>query len=342
MERRTFNKLLLAGGALGPVVGFASAQSQVRELRINEGGGLNGDAIDAGYAKPFTEKTGIKVVRESPNNFGKLRALVESKSTTTTLFELGTASLAQAKALGLVEKIDWSKVDALPVYPEAKDDYGIGYQYYSTLMAWRTDAKAPKNWSDFFNAKDFPGKRSIPDDPVYALPMALLASGVSIEKLYPLDLDAAFKKLEEVKKDISVWWKAGAQPPQLLRDNEVQYAASYSGRVVGQPGISYTYNQANLNIGYLSIVKGSSQAQIDAAYKFMRELTDPKNQVVAADIVPYSGNSPDFEKLIDKASTSKFPTTAANKKVQYFNDYDWWTANADSVQKRWQQFALNR
>ena len=43
------------------------------------------------------------------------------------------------------------------------------------------------------------------------------------------------QKLNEIKKDVSVWWKAGAQPPQLLKDNEVQYAISWSGRVVGDP-----------------------------------------------------------------------------------------------------------
>ena len=338
MERRTFGKALLAATALGS----ARARAQVRELRLVEGGGLNGDAIDAAYSKPFTEKTGIKVVRESPNTFGKLRALVESRSGTTQLFELGTASLQQAQTLGLVEKLDWSRIDPLPMFPEAKDDYGMGYQYYSTLMCWREGAKPIETWAQFFDAAGFPGKRTLPDDPVYVLPIVLIASGVPMDKLYPLDVDAAFRRLETVKKDVSVWWKAGAQPPQLLRDNEVQYAASYSGRVVGQKGIEYTYNEANLNIGYISIVKGTPAAQIEAAYKFLREMTDPKNQLAAAQIVPYSGNSPDFERLLVPDKIPAFPTTAANKRVQFFNDQEWWSKNAVDVQKRWQEFTLNR
>jgi putative spermidine/putrescine transport system substrate-binding protein len=342
MQRRTFNRLLVTTAALAATGVMPRAQALAREIRLSEGGGLNGDAIDAGYAKPFREKTGIKIVRESPNTFGKLRALVESKSTTTTMFELGTAALEQAKALGLVEKLDWDKIAPLPIFPEAKDDYGMGYQYYSTLMCWRAGVKAPKNWADFFNVKDFPGKRTLPDNPVYALPIALVASGVPIENLFPLDIDSAFRKLEEIKKDVSVWWKAGAQPPQLLRDNELQYAVSFSGRVVGQEGLEYTYNQANLNIGFIAIVKGTSAADADAAYKFLHEMTDPMNQVVAAEIVPYSGNSPDFEKLLTKQQISTFPTTAENKKVQFFNDQAWWLKNADMVQQRWQEFALNR
>ncbi|RUZ75995.1 extracellular solute-binding protein [Mesorhizobium sp. M7A.F.Ca.US.006.01.1.1] len=342
MQRRTFNQMLAATAALGAAGIMSSARAEVKELRLSEGGGLNGDAIDAGYAKPFTEKTGIKIIRENPNTFGKLRALVESGSTTTQMFELGSASLEQAKALGLVAKLDWEKIAPLPIFPEAKDDYGVGYQYYATLMCWRTGVKAPKNWQDFFNVQDFPGKRTMPDDPVYSVPIALLAAGVPIGKLYPLDVDLAFKKLDEIKKDVAVWWKAGAQPPQLLRDNEVQYGVSYSGRVVGQEGIEYTYNEANLNIGFITIVKGTSAEDTDAAYKFLHGLTEPKNQLVAASIVPYSGNSPDFEKLLPKEKISAFPTTADNKKVQFFNDADWWLKNAEMAQSRWQEFALNR
>ena len=37
----------------------------------------------------------------------------------------------------------------------------------------------------------------------------------------PAGVDRAFKKLDTIKKDLNVWWKAGAQPPQLLAAGEV-------------------------------------------------------------------------------------------------------------------------
>ncbi|MBB3237096.1 extracellular solute-binding protein [Phyllobacterium endophyticum] len=342
MHRRSFNKMVVAAAVATLAHKVTGANAAVDELRLIEGGGLNGDAIDAAYSKAFTAKTGINVVRESPNPFGKLRALVESKDSSVTLYELGTASLQQAKALGLLEKLDWEKIAPLPMFPEARDDYGMGYQYYSTLMCWRKGEKPLKTWADFFNPKDYPGKRALADDPVYALPAALLAAGVPIGKLFPLDVDLAFQKLEEIKSSVSVWWKAGAQPPQLLRDNEVQYANAYSGRVVGQEGIDFTYNQANLSIGYLTVVKGSPPESVEAAYKFLHETTDPANQLIAAKVLPYSGNSPDFEKLLTAEQLPSFPTTASNKQVQHFSDQAWWLDNAATVQTRWQEFALNR
>ena len=115
-----------------------------------------------------------------------------------------------SQKLGLIEKVDWAAVAPAEMFPEAKNEYGFGYQYFSTIMAWRKGAKEPKNFTEFFDTKAFPGKRCLPDFPHYCLPFALQAAGVPIDKLFPLDVDLAFKKLNEIKKDVSVWWKAGA------------------------------------------------------------------------------------------------------------------------------------
>src|SRR5690606_373819 len=121
---------------------------------------------------------------------------------------------------------------------DAKDDYAIGWSYFSSVMAWRSDTKAPTTWADFWNVKDFPGKRTLPDVPSMVLPVALLADGVPMDKLFPLDIDRAFRSLEKIRDHVSVWWTAGSQPPQLLQDKEVSYAMTYSGRVYGKKDIS--------------------------------------------------------------------------------------------------------
>ena len=233
MKRRTFVGAAAALPAVSLLSGAAHAQS--KEIRMIESGGASGESIQKGYIDPLFQKTGIKVVRESPSSLGKLRALVESGQTTTTLFELGSGVVLQAKKLGLIEPVDWAAVAPAAMFPEAKNEYGFGYQYFSTIMAWRKGAKEPKNFTEFFDIKAFPGKRCLPDYPHYCLPFALQAAGVPIDKLFPLDVDLAFKKLNEIKKDVAVWWKAGAQPPQLMKDNEVQYSICWSGRVVGDP-----------------------------------------------------------------------------------------------------------
>jgi len=103
MKRRTF-----VGAAAASLPGFnilaaGGARAQSKEIRMIESGGASGESIEKGYIEPLFKKTGIKVVRESPSSLGKLRALVESGQTTTTLFELGSGVVLQAKKLGLIE-----------------------------------------------------------------------------------------------------------------------------------------------------------------------------------------------------------------------------------------------
>ena len=73
--------------------------------------------------------------------------------------------------------------------------------------------------------KAFPGPRSLENSPKGNLEFALLADGVAPDKLYPLDVDRAFKKLDQIKHHIPVWWTNGAQHVQLLIDGEVSMSS---------------------------------------------------------------------------------------------------------------------
>ncbi len=85
--------------------------------------------------------------------------------------------------------------------------------------------------ADFWDVRRFPGNRGlcISDSP-RTLIFALLADGVPREKLYPLDLDRAFKKLDEIKPHIKVWWREGNQSQQLIRDGEVDMMSIWNAR----------------------------------------------------------------------------------------------------------------
>jgi putative spermidine/putrescine transport system substrate-binding protein len=315
-------------------------ENGITELRMTEAGGPSGDSIEQGYLNPFTEASGVAVVRENPSGLGKLRAMVEAGAVTSVVLELSSPELEQAKALDLVEPLDWDAIDPLPMFEEAKDESGYGYQYYSTIMAWRDDAKAPQSWQDFWDVEAFPGKRALPDYAAYILPMALLADGVPVGELYPLDLDRAFESLDRIKDHVAVWWQAGAQPPQLLQDNEVQYAVAWSGRVAGQDGIAYSFQDGQLDIAFFVVPKGADPNQKELANGIFYEMSVPENQAVAADVVSYTGNSPDLEPLLPQDRLGEFPTTKANKDMQHLADARWWFENAEEVETRWQEFKL--
>jgi putative spermidine/putrescine transport system substrate-binding protein len=331
--------------ALGVLVGgvmlaSASAHGQVTEIRMIEAGGPSGESIEAGYVRPFTEKTGIRVTRESPAGLGKLRAMVESGNITAVLTEMSSGELEQAKALDLLEPLDWDAINPGPIYDEAIDDYALGYQYYSTIMAWREGEKPLTSWADLWDVENFPGMRAFPDYPTYILPMALLADGVAVEDLYPLDLDRAFAKLDEIKDHVAVWWQAGAQPPQLLQDNEVQYAVSWSGRVTDVEGVGYTFNEGQLDVAYFGIPKGTPEELKQVAYQLLHEMTIAENQAAAAEVVSYTGPSRELDPLLPQDRLDKFPTVQQNREVQFFMDASWWYDYAEEVEQRWQEFKL--
>ena len=173
--------------------------------------------------------------------------------------------------------------------------------------------QAPQSWQDFWDVANFPGKRALPDYPTYILPMALLADGVPVAELYPLDLDRAFASLEKIKDQVAVWWQAGAQPPQLLQDNEVQYAVSWSGRVAGQEGIAYSFKDGQLDLAFFAVPKGADANHKALANGIFYEMSVPENQAVAADVVSYTGNSPELEPLLPKDRIDEFPTTAGEQ-----------------------------
>lgn len=327
-------------GTLAFGVGVAGAVEPAKELHVIHAGGQWGDAVHKCIDEDIMEKQhGIKVIVESPGGLAKLRAMVESGNISATAFDAETGELFQEIALGLIEPIDWAKINPDPMFDDAKHEYGFGSSYYSTVMAFRNDAKAPKNWVDFFDTVNFPGKRALPVYPGFILPFAALGDGVPVDQLFPLDVDRAFKTLERIKDDV-IWWEAGAQPPQLLQDNEAQYAISWSGRVAGKEGITVSFQDGMLDTSWFVIAKGASEAEKEAAWIWFREQSKAEAQACVAQYISYTGPSPDLDALLPQDRLNEFPTTSANRAVQWLTDGQWWYENAEAVQQRWEEFRL--
>ena len=342
--RLRMSKWVLHAAAALAVVSSAPvlAQQPAKKFIFGQAGGTSMEAGKEAFWKPFTARTGIEVEPLVPVNLGKLRAMVESGNINAALWSMGSSDLQQALALNLLEKIDWDKVNPLPMFPETRQDYAFGQTYFSTGMAWKAGTTPISTWADFWNAQKFPGKRCLADLPSYTLPLAMMAGGVPIDKVYPLDLDLAFKMLDQVKPIVSVWWTAGSQPAQLLRDGEVAYCSAWNGQVMPFPNIEFNYNQGSLDLAYYAVPRGANPAEKAAAMLLLHDWTDPKPQAEYAKRTFYPGNSPDLYKYLPEDLKDKLPTSPANKSRQVINDPKWWFANAELVQRRWQEWKLSR
>lgn len=336
-----FASVLCSGAAvLALSLAGPAAAEPAKTLYVMHAGGQWGEAIANCVEKTLQDEQGIKVVTETPGGLAKLRGVVESGNIAYTAYDLETSELVRAREMGLIQEIDWSKVNPEPIFPEAQQADAFGSNYYSTVMAYRNDAKAPNDWVEFFDTENFPGIRALPDYPGFVLTFAAMGDGVPMDELFPLDLDRAFKTLERVK-DKTIWWQAGAQPPQLLQDNEAQYAITWSGRSVGKEGITVNFNQGMLDISWFVIAKGADPAQVEAAYLWFAEQTKAEQQKCMLEIVSYPGPVFGVEKLIPAEKAPEMPTYEPNKDVQWLQNGEWWVENTDLVEERWQEFKLS-
>jgi len=162
---------------------------------------------------------------------------------------------------------------------------------------------------------------------------------VEPDKLFPLDLDRAFKTLERVKDDV-IWWTAGGQAAQLLQDNEAQYAIGWSGRLVTKDDVKTSFNGGMLDTSWWGAPKNADPAMQEAAWLYLHEYSDPQKQACVAQYISYTGPSPELDPLLPQDKLAQFPNYKANRDVQFVTDGKWWYDNAAEVEKRWQEFKL--
>lgn len=333
-----FASVLFAGAAV-LALGQAANAEPADVLHVAHAGGLWGESIAECVEKDLKEMHGVTVMTDTPGGLAKLRAVVESGNIAYTAFDMESSELVRARQLGLLQEIDWEAVDPNPIFEEAMQPDAFGSSYYSTIMAWRSDAKAPSNWVEFFDTENFPGKRALPSYPGFVLTFAAMGDGVPPDELFPLDLDRAFKTLERVKDDV-IWWEAGSQAPQLLQDNEAQYAISWSGRVAGQEGIEISFQDGMLDTSWFVIPKGADPAEVEAAYIWFRMQTELERMGCMMEYIPYPGPLLGIEAVIPEETAPLMPTYGPNVEVQWMQNGEWWVENLDEVEERWAEFKL--
>jgi len=342
---------LICGTALVLAPLTAAAQSEPakpKQIVVNASGGSMGSAMRKAYYDDFEKDTGIRVVETSPVDLGKLKAMVQSGSAEWNVTELGGQDAIFAARSGLLEKIDDKIVDRSKFPEEAHAEYTFAGSVYSTVLAYRTDVfkpgTQPKGWAEFWDVKKFPGPRSMRNHPVDNLEFALLADGVKPENLYPIDMDRAFKKLDEIKPHVTVWWTTGQQPAQLLLDKEVVLATGWNGRFYdiekkGAP-IAIEWTGGSIKQGTFGIPKGAKD--LYWAQKMLAYMADAKRQAVFATELGYPGLNLDSIKLVDAKVAPAMPTYPDNLQKQFWLSAKWWDENLDKAAERWNQWLLKK
>ncbi|WP_296268486.1 polyamine ABC transporter substrate-binding protein [Pseudomonas sp. UBA6562] len=306
-------------------------------------GGTTQDAQKEAWAIPFSKQTDIKVVQDGPTDYGKLKAMVESGNVQWDVVDVEADFALRAASEGLLEPLDFNTIQRDKIDPRFVSDHGVGSFFFSFVLGYnegKLGASKPVDWSALFDTKTYPGKRALYKWPSPGvLELALLADGVAPDKLYPLDLDRAFKKLDTIKQDI-VWWGGGAQSQQLLASGEASLGQFWNGRVYalqqdGAPvGVSWKQNLVMAD--FLVVPKGAKNK--DAAMKFLANASSAQGQADFANKTAYAPVNVDSVAKLDSDLAKNLPTAYAADQVTL--DFAYWAKNGQAIAARWNEWLV--
>ncbi len=318
---------------------FAAATAHAAgSMVFTSWGGTTQAAQQKDWAEPFSKQTGIKVLQDGPTDYGKFKAMVQSGNVSWDVVDVEYDFAEAAAKQGLLTPLALPPADAAQIDPRFLTKYAVGSFYYAFVIAY--DKKSmhgavPTTVADLFNLKKFPGKRclykwSAPG----VLEAALLSDGVPADKLYPLDIDSAFKKLDSIKKEI-VWWSSGAQSQQQLASGQCAISLMWNGRVqaLKDSGVPVGIGWGdNLTTGDVLVIPKGAPHEADAQ-RFIAYATSAGPQAQFATDTGYAPINKDSEKLMSAAARAELPNAHAKTHIDLNMSY--WSQHRDEIANRW-------
>ena len=335
-------RLLQGAAVLGITPATLARAAGVAEVVLCNWGGDAVPAFTKAFSEPYAKQTGgqLTIDGSGPTN-GKIRAMVEANSVRWDLCDSGVTGLAELATRNLLAPIDYSVVDKAKVLPGFAYEFGVCNYMFSSVQAWDTKkVKGTPTLADFFDLKKIPGKRMIRKDSQAMIEMALLADGVPLASLYPLDVDRAIAKFTTIK-DALLIWDTGAQSQSLLRDGEVPMGWLWNTRanlLKSEPAstIDWSFTDGVLQPGLWVIPKGNpagQQAQVAIA-----AMQAPAGQVLLLGALSNGPANPQASSLVPAALLPSDPSAPANAAVQAAINADWYHDHHGATYRRFLEF----
>lgn len=305
-------------------------------------GGQFGEALRKALFDPAEARLHIRIHDVSRTDMAKIKAMVQSGKVEWDIANVNTLEVWRGVKEGLWEPIDYSIVDRSVVGSSKEYEYGIPFVALSVGLVYSTKTypspdKAPQSWADFWDVKRFPGGRTLENRARYVLEFALMADGVPAGKLYPMDVDRAFKKLDQIKPSITTWSKPPAGPAQLIADGEVVMGNMPNNEWAeaarqGVP-IGWQWNQALLTTNAWTVLKGTPHKQ--AVMQVLREITKPDLEAKLAELTYMGPINPKAIPLVSSKVLPYIPTTPDQLKKQAVFDHEWMGAHEAELIEKW-------
>lgn len=321
-----------------------SALAGSGDVIVSTWGGSYSDAQVEALFGPFSEATGITVITTGSPDVARMQLMTEVGNVEWDIVDAEAQMMYTAIDQGLLLPIDYDLIYGIvpkdDLIPDNLKEYGFPSISFGWVMAFNPEAfpnGAPQSWAEFWDVEAFPGRRALYAQPKPLLEFALLADGVAIADLYPLDVDRAFAKLDEIRPHIDIWYEDLGQADALLQNGEVDVLLTSNGRAhaaraEGFP-VDYTFNEGAWEQGYWVVLKDAPNPE--NAMKLIAWTALPEGQAAFAEIFAYGGPNRLSYDMMPAEVAAGLPTAPGNIEGQVAVDGAWWAENLDDVNRRW-------
>lgn len=342
VDRRGFLTVAAALGLTPLLPGLSRAEA--KELVMLTWGGDTGNALVEAFLEPFCKEMSLSPGHDGAGTSeGRMKSVLDAGNSPWDVMDAGVGTVQALGAKGYLEEIDYSIVDKSKIIDGFAFKYGVPNYLFSYVIAYdseRTGGRAPTGWADFWNLKDFPGKRGMRKDAQGALEAAVMADGVPIDQVYPIDEKRAWAKLKEIKQDL-IFWSFGAESQQLLREGEVTMASMWSTRVnaLGQDTngrCRWVWDQGIVCPGMWAVPRGNPAGK--EVFRFLASAQDPDRQIDFFKRVNGGPSNPQASALVPADLVNLDPGHPDNISKQLKVGAEWYGQNQTRIYNEFLDF----
>ena len=326
-----------------PVPGYLdSSRWSGRSLTVaSPGFGVYQDALTSAYFDAFAQATGATVQQSVFAGAGSLRGQVESGEVTWDVVIVPTADVLPLAREELLTPIDYNVVDRTVLFNEIALQHGVGLAFFSTVIVYPKGSEiVPGGWAAFWDLDRFGTGRSLRRNPVGTLEFALIASGVSPEELYPLDIERAFTSLDNIKA-ATLFYEDGKQPIEFVASGQVGLASGWNVRAdlpAAGDVVSLQWNGGMLSADSWIVPRGAPNA--DVAMNFINFATRAIPSANFSRLQPFGPVNRDAFELLSPERAERLPNAPAHRAVQFVEGWNWWADNREALTERFETWLL--
>jgi putative spermidine/putrescine transport system substrate-binding protein len=353
VESETRRGVLKAAAAAGvalaaPAIWSSAARAQNRTLVVRDPAGAYIKALTEAFYAPFEKATGVKITRVAADHepTSQVKAMVETKNYFWDAVVLSMGAYGTVAAQDLVEPLNFT-AEMKEIPDEYRRPGFMGFDLAATNVVYSVERfgdKGPQSWADFWDVERFKGRRAMRRHPFDTIEEALLADGVPPSKIYPLDLPRAFRKLDQIRPHVAIWWTGGAQASQLIKSGEVDLIATWNGRAQAaiDDGAKYriSWNQGIVVCDGLCVPKGSPKAAL--AKEFIAFCANAERQATFSKYLSYGPTNPNAFKHLTPERIAILPNNPKYMSSLVLQTPEAWAPHKDAATEQFEAWITKK